>query len=124
MRQCFGGIEPGKQADLVIFDTNSMNFTPLNDLRNHVVYCENGTSITTVIVNGEIVMQGGKLTRVDESAMLDELRSYLPEFKKQHAQVEAINREFEPYFANIHRRCCEQELGINRYSSSEHTWRW
>ena len=119
-----GSIEPGKRADLVIFDTNSINFTPLNDLRNHVVYSENGTSITTVIVNGEIVVQAGKLTRVDETAMLDEFRSYLPEFQKQHAQVEALNREFEPYFAKIHRRCCEQDIGINRYSRSQDTWRW
>jgi 5-methylthioadenosine/S-adenosylhomocysteine deaminase len=119
-----GSIEVGKKADLVIFNTKSINFTPLNDLRNHVVYCENGTSITTVIVNGEIVVQGGELTRVDETALLDELRSYLPEFQKHHSQVEAINREFEPYFAQIHRRCCDQDVGINRYSSSEHEWRW
>ena len=119
-----GSIEVGKKADLVMFDTRSINFTPLNDLRNHVVYCENGTSITTVIVNGDIVVRDGKLTRVDETALLDELRSYLPAFQKHHAHVEAINREFEPYFAQIHRRCCEQDVGINRYSSSEREWRW
>ena len=51
--------------------------------------------------------------------MLDELRSYFPEFQKHHTQVEALNREFEPYFAQIHRRGREQDVGINRYSSSE-----
>jgi hypothetical protein len=24
----------------------------------------------------------------------------------------------------IHRRCCEQDVGINRYSSGESEWRW
>jgi 5-methylthioadenosine/S-adenosylhomocysteine deaminase len=119
-----GSLEVGKKADLVIFNTKSINFTPLNDLRNHVVYCENGASITTVIVNGEIVVKNGALTRVNETALLDELRSYLPEFQKHHTQVEALNREFEPYFAQIHRRCCEQDVGINRYSSEESEWRW
>jgi 5-methylthioadenosine/S-adenosylhomocysteine deaminase len=119
-----GSLEVGKKADLVIFNTKSINFTPLNDLRNHVVYCENGASITTVIVNGEIVVKDGALTRVNETALLDELRSYVPEFQKHHAQVEALNREFEPYFAQIHRRCCEQDVGINRYSSGETEWRW
>ena len=119
-----GSLEVGKKADLVIFDTKSINFTPLNDLRNHIVYCENGSSITTVIVNGEVVVNDGSLIRVNETALLDELRSYLPEFQKHHAQVEALNREFEPYFAQIHRRCCEQDVGINRYSSSESEWRW
>jgi 5-methylthioadenosine/S-adenosylhomocysteine deaminase len=108
----------------VMFNTKSINFTPLNDLRNHVVYCENGTSVSTVIVNGEIVVKGGQLTRVNETATLDELRSYLPEFQKHHAQVELINREFEPYFAQIYRRCCEEDVGINRYSSSEREWHW
>ena len=119
-----GSIEIGKKADLVMFNTKSINFTPLNDLRNHVVYCENGSSIETVIVNGEIVVKDGRLTRVDETAMLDELRSYLPEFQKHHSQVESVNRQFEPYFAEIHRRCCGQDVGINRYSSDERQWRW
>jgi 5-methylthioadenosine/S-adenosylhomocysteine deaminase len=119
-----GSIEIGKKADLVMFNTKSINFAPLNDLRNHVVYCENGSSVETVLVNGEIVVKDGRLTRVDETAMLDELRSYLPEFQKHHSQVESINREFEPYFAKIHRRCCEQDVGINRYSSTEREWRW
>ena len=119
-----GSLEVGKKADLVILDTKSINFTPLNDLRNHVVYCENGTSITTVICNGEIVVKDGKLMRVDEAALLDELGSYVPKFQKHQAQVETINREFEPYFDQIHRRCCEQDVGINRYSSSESEWRW
>ena len=70
------------------------------------------------------VPRNGQLTRVDEIAMLDELRSYLPEFQKHHSQVESINREFEPYFAKIHRRCCELDVGINRYSSTEREWRW
>ena len=119
-----GSLEVGKKADLVLFDTKSINFTPLNDLRNHVVYCENGTSITTVICNGEIVVKDGRLTRVNETAMLDELRSYVPDFQKHHVEVEAINRAFEPYFAQIHRRCCEEDVGINRYSSKESEWRW
>jgi cytosine/adenosine deaminase-related metal-dependent hydrolase len=119
-----GSIEIGKKADLVILDTKSINFTPLNDLRNHIVYCENGSSVKMVIVNGEIVVKEGKLTRVDETAKLDELRSHWPAFHKQHSQVEALNRRFEPYFAQIHRRCCDQNLGLNRYSSSENEWRW
>jgi 5-methylthioadenosine/S-adenosylhomocysteine deaminase len=119
-----GSIEIGKKADLVMFNTKSLNFTPLNDLRNHIVYCENGNSIAMVIVNGEIVLKDGQLQRVNEAAILDELRGYVPEFQKHHSQLEQINREFEPYFAIIHRRCCEQNVGINRYSSEEREWKW
>jgi 5-methylthioadenosine/S-adenosylhomocysteine deaminase len=117
-----GSLEPGKKADLVVLNMKSMNFTPLNDIRNHVVYCENGSSIEQVIVNGEVVVEDGRLTRVDEEALLEELRGYMPEFQAQHAKVESISRAFEPYFAEIHRRCVSQPLGINRYSGDEREW--
>lgn len=117
-----GSLEPGKKADLLILNTKSLNFTPLNDIRNHIVYCENGSSIEKVMVNGEIVVDQGKLAWVDEEALLEELRSYMPEFLAHHAEIEKINRQFEPYFAEIHKRCCAQRLGINRYSSDEQTW--
>lgn len=117
-----GSLEAGKKADLVVLDMRTINFTPLNDVRNHLVYCENGTSVETVIVNGEVVVKDGSLTRVDEAALLEELRGYLPEFQKQHAQVEALNRQFEPYLAEIHKHCSHAHVGVNRYSAEEQEW--
>ena len=117
-----GSLEPGKKADLLVLDTRTLNFTPLNDIRKHVVYCENGSSLDKVIVNGEVVVDGGRLTRVDEDALLDELRELLPEFLDRYAKVEELNSQFVPYFAEIHRRCCAQPIGINRYSGDESEW--
>ncbi len=109
-----GSIEVGKKADMVLLDLRTAPFTPMNDLRNHLVYCENGSSIKQVIVNGEIVVEDGKLTRIDEDAILDEIRELMPAFQKQHAKTEDANRVFEPYFAAIHKYCNEQDLGIHR----------
>lgn len=117
-----GSLEVGKKADLVVLDTRTINFTPLNDVRNHLVYCENGTSVETVIVNGDVVVENGQLTRVDEAALLEELRGYLPEFQKHQAEIEALNRQFEPHFAEIHKRCCTMDVGLNRYSANEREW--
>ena len=117
-----GSLEVGKKADLLVLNMKSLNFTPLNNVANQVVYCENGSSIEKVIVNGEVVVDGGRLTRVDEGALLEELRGYMPEFQERHAKVEELNRRFEPYFAEIHRRCCAQPIGLNRYSGDEREW--
>ena len=117
-----GSLEPGKKADLLVIDTKTLNFTPLNDIQKHVVYCENGSSLDKVIVNGEVVADRGRLTRVDEDALLDELRELLPEFLARYAKVEELNGQFVPYFAEIHRRCCAQPIGINRYSGDESEW--
>ncbi len=114
-----GSLEPGKKADLLILDLRRPAFTPLNDVRNHLVYCENGSSIETVVVDGEIVVEDGRLTLVDEAALLAELRDLLPGFQTMHARVEAENRILEPYFAQIHRYCHEQDLGIQRLGADD-----
>lgn len=116
-----GSLEFGKKADIVLLDTATINFTPLNDIRNHLVYCENGSSVRTVIVNGEIMVEDGRLTRVDEDALLAELRAMMPEFMAYHAGVEARNAVLEPYFAEIHKRCNLMDIGLNRLGN-EPAW--
>lgn len=109
-----GSIEPGKKADILVLDLGTIAFTPRNDLRNHLVYCETGSSITHSIVNGEIVAQDGRCLRVDEAALLDELREAMPDFLAAHEETEALNRRFEPFFREIHKRCNARDLGIAR----------
>ena len=87
-----GSIEKGKRADLVLFDLETISFTPQNDLRNHLVYCENGSSIDKVFVNGEIVVENKRLTKVDDLALVKELRGRYGAFSEHHKGVEALNR--------------------------------
>jgi adenine deaminase len=58
-----GVLAPGKLADLVLLRRDTPAFTPLNDVMSQLVFCENGSSVDTVIVNGEVVVGGGRLTR-------------------------------------------------------------
>lgn len=117
-----GSLEPGKKADMILLDLRTLNFTPLNDLRNQLIYCENGSSIEQVIVNGEVVVRNGALTKVDEADVLAELRDHLPEFRKHYAKIEALNRVFEPYFEEMCKRCADQRIAINRYSNEPAEW--
>lgn len=118
-----GSLEPGKRADLVVLNMKTANFTPLNDVRNHLVYCENGSSVETVIVNGEIMVDDGKLTRVDEAALHEELRDMMPAILADHEKLEARNRPFIPPLAEVWRRCAETDIGINRWGS-DNVPRW
>ncbi|MFI4987793.1 MAG: amidohydrolase family protein [Alphaproteobacteria bacterium] len=117
-----GSLEPGKKADMIVLNLRTLNFTPLNDIRNQLVYCENGTSIEQVIVNGEVVVHEGRMTRVDEAEIMAELRDYLPAFQSHYAEIEELNRAFEPYFDEMCRRCAQQSLGINRYANEPADW--
>jgi len=117
-----GSLEVGKKADLLIINLDTVCFTPRHDILNHLVYSENGSSIEKVMVNGEIVVENGKLTRIDEAALLAELRSLMPEFNEYHSGVEARNRVFEPYFDAIHRRCNQVDLGVHRLIGNSDMW--
>lgn len=117
-----GSLEAGKKADLLILNLDTVCFTPRHDILNHLVYSENGSSIEKVMVNGEIVVENGKLLRIDEAALLAELRSLMPEFNEYHSGVEAKNRAFEPYFDAIHRRCNQVDLGVHRLVGTSDMW--
>lgn len=65
-----GVLAPGKLADLVLLRLDTPSFTPLNDVMSQLAFCENGSSVDTVIVNGEVVVQGGHLAKLDETEVL------------------------------------------------------
>ncbi|HTV76729.1 MAG TPA: amidohydrolase family protein [Steroidobacteraceae bacterium] len=69
-----GEVSPGHQADLMLIDLDTLPFTPLNDLRRQLVYCENGGSVRMTLVQGRIVFEEGELTYVDEAAIRAEAR--------------------------------------------------
>ena len=49
-----GRIEPGYAADLVLVDLDTIAFTPLNDVRRQLVFCETGSSVELTMVDGRI----------------------------------------------------------------------
>jgi len=114
-----GAIAPGMKADLVLYDLRTLNFTPRNDLRNHLVYSENGSSIEQVMVDGRVVVRDGVCTQIAEDAVLEELRALAPELLARHGRAEEMTRVFAPAFAAIHRRCCATPLPINRYGGPD-----
>jgi 5-methylthioadenosine/S-adenosylhomocysteine deaminase len=100
-----GTLEVGKRADLVLFDMDTINFTPPGDVFRQLAFSENGTSVELVIVDGEIVVEGGRCTRVAEHEILSAFRERLGDFARYHQRLEDRYRQFEPYIAEIHRRC-------------------
>jgi cytosine/adenosine deaminase-related metal-dependent hydrolase len=78
MQDEVGSLEPGKQADIVVFDTSDFDWRPLHNPVANLVYGSTGHSVDTVLIAGDVLLENKKLTRLDE----DDLRE----------QVERINR--------------------------------
>jgi 5-methylthioadenosine/S-adenosylhomocysteine deaminase len=93
-------IEAGRLADLVMLTTDSYHFVPLNDVINQLVYCENGISVTDVMIDGRWVLRQGKLLTIDEArlyargrALRAEMEGRLKEQFRRTAEIEPALRQ-------------------------------
>jgi cytosine/adenosine deaminase-related metal-dependent hydrolase len=64
-----GSIEPGKKADLVLFDTQRPEWQALFNPINTLVYNADGRSVHTVVVDGRVVVDGYRQSFVDEARL-------------------------------------------------------
>jgi cytosine/adenosine deaminase-related metal-dependent hydrolase len=64
-----GSLEPGKRADIVIRRDDMPDQQPGLDVVRHLALISRTKSVDTVLVNGEIVVRHGHLTRLDEEAV-------------------------------------------------------
>src|SRR5271169_229517 len=69
MSERIGSIEVGKEADIVLFDTNRPEWQPLINPVSNLVYGATGDSVRDVFVMGEQVVAGGRLTRLEETQL-------------------------------------------------------
>ena len=64
-----GSLEVGKHADVVLHDTERPEWRPLLNVMNQLVWSADGRGVDTVIVGGEVVVEGGRMTTIDEQQL-------------------------------------------------------
>lgn len=93
-----GSIEVGKEADIVCFNTRTVQWRPLLSPVDQLIYSADGRSIDSVWVGGKQRIAGGDVVGVDEAALLDQVqsaaqgimeRSGLPAFQRSYAMKPA-----------------------------------
>ncbi|MCE0768746.1 amidohydrolase family protein [Pseudonocardia kujensis] len=70
-----GSLEVGKQADLVVFDTNDYDWRPLHNPIANLAYGVTGHSVDTVLIGGQVVLENKKSTVFDEDALREEVEA-------------------------------------------------
>nr|BFE36836.1 amidohydrolase [Actinomadura rugatobispora] len=68
-----GSLEAGKEADIVIFDTDDYDWRPLHNPIANLAYGVTGHSVDTVLIGGRIVLKDKKSTIFDEGALREEV---------------------------------------------------
>jgi 5-methylthioadenosine/S-adenosylhomocysteine deaminase len=71
-----GSIEVGKRADLTLFDLDDLRTTPRPDPVSTIVYAAEASNVTTVFIDGRVVLRNRKLTSLDEKAVIAEARRH------------------------------------------------
>jgi 5-methylthioadenosine/S-adenosylhomocysteine deaminase len=70
-----GRIEVGRRADIACVDVSAAHLQPVLDPVWTLVNRVHGHDVAHVVVDGEVVVRNGKLTRVDEDALIEEAKS-------------------------------------------------
>jgi cytosine/adenosine deaminase-related metal-dependent hydrolase len=70
-----GSLEPGKRADLVVRQADAVELGPGVDPAHQLVTLGHGPTADTVLVNGRVVLRGGRSTRVREASVIAEARA-------------------------------------------------
>jgi 5-methylthioadenosine/S-adenosylhomocysteine deaminase len=65
-----GTLSPGKRADILVVDLDLPNTTPCYDPIASMVYSGSERNISSVFIEGQLVLEAGAITRVDEAAMI------------------------------------------------------
>lgn len=70
MEQEIGSLEPGKKADIILVDLFRPHMVPMNMPLYRVAYFANGNDVSTVLVNGRILMHDRQVLSVSEEDVL------------------------------------------------------
>lgn len=114
-RDDLGAVAPGMLADLALVDLHAVAFTPLNDLREQLVHCQDGRDVVLTMVAGAVVAESGHVTSVDETVLLDEARELFA------AKIPAVNAarsnadDMYPAYQHIVRRAAATDVGFSRW---------
>jgi 5-methylthioadenosine/S-adenosylhomocysteine deaminase len=73
-RDDVGRLVPGFKADITLVDLDNARCMPVHRPESALVYNATGPDVHTVIVDGQILLDAGRVTVLDESALLAECR--------------------------------------------------
>ena len=96
-----GTLEPGKRADMALTDLGHVEdpyMHPDVNVIDAFVHRGKARYVDTVIIDGEVVLRGGRSTRVDSSDLMAQLKESLAGPLPQRVrETEGMVRELQPY---------------------------
>lgn len=117
MDDCLGQVAPGWRADLNVWRTDTIAFRPLNDALRQLVFNETGSALSSTFVDGVEVTQDGRLTRIDETALLEEIQEEHGRLEPLIARSEQAVERLLPAYTRIWNRCQAMPIDKATYTA-------
>ncbi|NVO17248.1 MAG: amidohydrolase [Rhodoplanes sp.] len=82
-----GRIVPGAPADFVLHDLATPAWTPLNDPLTQLVFGASGSTVDTVVIDGRIVVEGGRIVAFDPEPVLREAKDLVRHLRARNTAL-------------------------------------
>jgi guanine deaminase len=94
-----GAIEAGAPADLALLDLDHVHWAPLNDAANQLVWTEDGSAVTDVMVGGAWKLRERRVLGVDEATLAREAEAAAARLREANAPLRAWCEAIAPHVA-------------------------
>jgi 5-methylthioadenosine/S-adenosylhomocysteine deaminase len=111
-----GAVAPGRKADLAMLRGDSVFLRPLAEPVNNLVYAETGAAVETVMVDGRVVMERGRVTTVDEEKIYARVQEAADRQREKSAQAWLLASRLAPHVAAACRAAVATPLSIDRFA--------
>lgn len=105
-----GRLDVGRAADMVLFDWDQVSYPyldPNTKIIDALVQRAKCRDVHTVLINGEVVLQNGKITRIDEGEILDELAEVLNRpLTEEEGNMRVLVKELLPHVKKFYHGYC------------------
>jgi cytosine/adenosine deaminase-related metal-dependent hydrolase len=110
-----GAIAAGRAADMVFLDLDDVAYLPYTSAARQLVYTETGRGIDSVMVDGRMVVDRGRVTTIDEQALREEVAGLMGHVIDDYEEIVKSRARALPYMAEAQRKVWSQDLPMNRF---------
>jgi 5-methylthioadenosine/S-adenosylhomocysteine deaminase len=89
LEDMLGALEPGKRADIILVNFDALHLVPLYDVYAQLVFAVGREDVSTVLVNGQVVMRDRVLLTLNEERLIKEARRIGQQIRDEDAARQA-----------------------------------
>jgi 5-methylthioadenosine/S-adenosylhomocysteine deaminase len=96
-----GRIVSGYRADIVFLDTGHVNYLPVNDAVNQIVHAEDATAVRSVMIDGRLVVDEGRVTTVDVARLAAQAGAAVERLRESRTAAREVVDRLTPVIGQV-----------------------